>query len=173
MIRKILLLLSINTSIYSRLITSSIEKRSSEVIKKYHAFNLITEEEYYTQNPKSTNEIEIYEITENFIKSIFNNKIDYTKITPRYRETNKYLLNSEIIDKDFLKYKIFKIKTIDSIFKSSALIYTKQGFYKLELYIGKDSKEKLEIFNINPSYFKKNLNEISNEIIFYTKTNQN
>ncbi|ETZ18852.1 hypothetical protein BDCR2A_00825 [Borrelia duttonii CR2A] len=171
MIKKILLFLIINTSIHSRLITPSIEKRSSESIKKYSAFNLLIEEEYYIQHPKSTHEIQIYELTENFIKSILKNKIDDSKITPTYRETNKYLLQSEIIDKDFTKYKIFKIKTIDSIFKSSALIYTTKGFYKLELYIS-NNKDKLEIFNLNPSYFTKNPNEITNEMIFYNNNNK-
>ncbi|AHH03669.1 Hypothetical protein BHY_0718 [Borrelia nietonii YOR] len=169
MIRKIFMLLIINTSIYSRLITTSIEKRSSETNRQYSSFNLIIEEEYYTQYPKNTHEIQIYELTENFLKSILRNNIDYATITPTYKEANKYLLQSEIIDKDFLKYKIFKIKTIDSLFKSSALIYTKKGFYKLELHIGNNNKNKLEIFNLNMSYFTKNLNEISNELIFYKK----
>ncbi|AAX17172.1 hypothetical protein [Borrelia hermsii] len=170
MIKKIFLLLIINTSIYSRLITTSIEKRSSETTRQYSSFNLITEEAYYTQYPKNTHEIQIYELTENFIKSIFKDKIDYTAITPTYKEANQYLLQSEIIDKDFSKYKIFKIKTIDSIFKSSALIYTKKGFYKLELHMGNNNKNKLEIFNLNMSYFTKSPNEISNELIFYKNT---
>ncbi|BCR21268.1 hypothetical protein [Borrelia miyamotoi] len=167
MIKKIFLILIINTQIHSRLITTSIEKRSSETSKKYSAFNLIIEEEYYTKHPKNTYEIQIYKLTENFIKSIIKGKIDYTKITPTYREANKYLLQGEIIDNSFTNYKIFKIKTIDSIFKSSALIYTKKGFYKLELYIGNNNKNRLEIFNLNIPYFTKNLNEISNEMIFY------
>ncbi|AHH10866.1 hypothetical protein bcCo53_000673 [Borrelia coriaceae] len=167
MTKKIFLIFVITTSIYSRLITTSIEKRSAEATKKYSAFNLIIEEEYYTKYPKSTHEIEIYKLTENFIKSILKDKIDYSTITPAYKEANQYLIQSEIIDKDFSKYKIFKIKTIDSIFKSLALIYTKKGFYKLELYIGNNSKNKLEIFNLNMSYFTKNLNEISNSMLFY------
>ncbi|AHH12696.1 Hypothetical protein BHO_0048200 [Borrelia hermsii YBT] len=169
MIKKIFLLLIINTSIYSRLITTSIEKRSSETTRQYSSFNLITKEEYYTKYPKNTHEIQIYELTENFIKSILKDKIDYTSITPTYKEANRYLLQSEIIDKNFSKYKIFKIKTIDSIFKSSALIYTKKGLYKLELHIGNNNKNKLEIFNLNMSYFTKSPNEISNELIFYKK----
>ena len=167
MIKKTFLFLIINIQIHSRLITTSIEKRSSESSKKYSAFNLIIEEEYYTKYPKNTHEIQIYKLTENFIKSIIKDKIDYTNITPTYKEANRYLIQDEIIDNDFSKYKIFKIKTISSIFKSSALIYTKKGFYKLELYIGNNKKNKLEIFNLNMQYFTKNLNEISNEIIFY------
>ncbi|AHH08642.1 hypothetical protein baBA2_000667 [Borrelia anserina] len=167
MIKKIFLLLIINTSIHSKLITTSIKKRSSETTRQYSSFNLIIEEEYYTKHPKSTHEIQIYELTENFLKSILKDQIDYNKITPTYREANKYLIQSEILDKDFLKYKIFKIKTIDSIFKSSALIYTKRGFYKLELYISNNGKNEMDIFNINISYFTQNLSEISNEMIFY------
>ncbi|BDU62660.1 hypothetical protein BOFE_02000 [Candidatus Borrelia fainii] len=169
MIKKIFLLLIINTSIYSRLITTSIKKRSSEAMKKYSAFNLIIEEEYYTKHPKDTHEMQIYELTENFIKSILKDKINYKALTPTYKEANKYLLQSEIVDKDFSKYKIFKIKAINSIFKTSALIYTKKGFYKLELHIGNNNKNKLEIFNLNMSYFTKQLNEISNAMIFYKK----
>ncbi|AYE36523.1 hypothetical protein DB313_03520 [Borrelia turcica IST7] len=172
MIKKIFLLFLINTSLNSRLITTSIEKRASEETKKYSAFNLILEEEYYTKYPKSQNEIQIYELTENFIKSIIKGKVNYTTITPAYREINQYLLRSEIIDKSFLKYKIFKIKPMDTVFKSLALLYTKKGFYKVELYIGNNKKNKLEIFNLNTSYFIKNMDEIKNEMIFY-RTNLN
>ncbi|BCR22083.1 hypothetical protein [Borrelia sp. HM] len=167
MIQKVFFLIMISIQIHSRLITTSIEKRSSESPKRYSAFNLIIEEEYYTKYPKNTYEIQIYKLTENFIKSIIKGKIDYNNITPTYKEANKYLIQDEIIDNDFSKYKIFKIKTINSIFKSSALIYTKKGFYKLELYVGNNNKNKLEIFNLNMQYFTKNLKEISNEIIFY------
>ncbi|AWG43024.1 hypothetical protein CR532_03515 [Candidatus Borreliella tachyglossi] len=170
MIKIIFLILFFNIALHSRLITTSIETRTSEEIKKYSAFNLILEEEYYTKHPKIQNEIDIYELTEKFTKSIIKGKIDYTAMSPTYSEVNKYLLKGEIIDKSFLQYKIFKIKAMDKIFKSLALLYTKKGFYKLELYIGNNKKNKLEIFNLNISYFKKNPNEIKNEMIFY-KTN--
>ncbi|QMU99424.1 hypothetical protein F0310_03325 [Borrelia sp. A-FGy1] len=167
MIKKIFLLFIINTTLNSRLITTSIEKRVSEETKEYSAFNLILEEEYYTKQPKSQIEIQIYELTENFIKSIIKNKVNYTKINPSYREINKYLLRSEIIDKTFLKYKIFKIKPMDTVFRSIALLYTKKGFYKLELYIGNNKEKKLEIFNSNMTYFIKNIKEIKNRMVFY------
>ncbi|UGQ17448.1 hypothetical protein [Borrelia sp. RT1S] len=168
MIRKILLLLFVNTSIINaRLITTSIEMRASEEMKEYYTFNLILEEEYYTRYPKSQNEMQVYELTEIFTKSIIKNKVDYAAVTPTYREINKYLLKSEIIDRSFYKHKIFKVKPIDTVFKSTALLYTKKGFYKLELYIGNNKKNVPEIFNLNITYFTKAMSEIKNEMIFY------
>ncbi|WKC58211.1 hypothetical protein [Borrelia sp. P9F1] len=169
MIRKMLLLLFLNTSIINaRLITTSIEMRASEETKEYFTFNLILEEEYYTKYPKSQNEMQAYEITEIFAKSIMTNKVNYNAIAPSHREINKYLLKSETIDKSFYKHKIFKIKPIDNtVFKSTALLYTKKGFYKLELYIGNNKKNKPEILNLNITHFTKPMNEIKNEMIFY------
>ncbi|UER67821.1 hypothetical protein LKV13_03430 [Borrelia sp. BU AG58] len=168
MIRRIFLLLLANIQIINaRLITTSIEMRSSERMREYSAFNLISEEEYYLKYPKDQNEVQAYELTESFVKSIMENRINYAKLTPTHREINKYLLKSEIVDKSFSKYKIFKIKPIDTAFKSTALLYTKRGFYKTELYIGNNKEDKLEIFNLNITYSTKAMGEIKNDMIFY------
>ncbi|WKC78205.1 hypothetical protein QIA31_03905 [Borreliella turdi] len=152
----------------ARLLNISIEKKVKEEIKKYSSFNLILEKEYYTDFPTSEIEKNIYKLTENFVKSIILNKPDYNLLNSNYKEANKYLIQSELIDNKFLKYKIFKIKNINGIFKSYSLIYTKKGFYKLELYIEKNT-EPIKIFNLNITYFLKNLDKISNEMIFSLK----
>ncbi|WP_324280775.1 hypothetical protein PT144_03405 [Borreliella garinii] len=149
----------------ARLLNISIEKRASEEIKKYSSFNLILEKEYYTNFPTSEIEKNIYKLTEHFVKSIMLNKTDYSLLNSNYKEVNKYLIQSELIDNKFLKYKIFKIKNITGIFKSYSLIYTKTGFYKLELYI-ENNVEPVKIFNLNITYFLKNSDKISNEMIF-------
>ncbi|WPM05667.1 hypothetical protein QIA41_00875 [Borreliella sinica] len=163
-----ILLTLLNLPINARLLDISIETRVNEEIKKYSSFNLILEKEYYTNFPTSEIEKNIYELTEHFVKSIILNKTDYNLLNSNYKEVNKYLIQSELIDKKFLKYKIFKIKNINGIFKSYSLIYTKEGFYKLELYI-ENNTEPIKIFNLNITYFLKNSDEISNEMIFSTK----
>ncbi|WKC80040.1 hypothetical protein [Borreliella tanukii] len=163
-----MLLTLLNLSLNARLLNISIEKRANEEIKKYSSFNLILEKEYYTSLPTSEIEKNIYKLTEHFVKSIMLNKIDYSSLNLNYKEANKYLIQSELIDNKFLKYKIFKIKNINGTFKSYSLIYTKKGFYKLELYI-ENNTESLEIFNLNITYFSKNSDKISNEMIFSPK----
>ncbi|WP_151060328.1 hypothetical protein [Borreliella turdi] len=163
-----MLLILLDFPLNARLLNISIEKRVKEEIKKYSSFNLILEKEYYTDFPTSEIEKNIYKLTENFVKSIILNKPDYNLLNSNYKEANKYLIQSELIDNKFLKYKIFKIKNINGIFKSYSLIYTKKGFYKLELYIEKNT-EPIKIFNLNITYFLKNLDKISNEMIFSLK----
>ncbi|WNY66097.1 hypothetical protein QIA45_03385 [Borreliella andersonii] len=162
------LLILLDFSLNARLLDISIEKRANEEIKKYSSYNLILEKEYYTNFPTSEIEKNIYNLTEHFVKSMMLNKTNYGLLNLSYREANKYLIQSELIDKKFLKYKIFKIKNINGIFKSYSLIYTKKGFYKLELYI-ENNTEPLKIFNLNITYFSKNLNKISNEMIFFPR----
>ncbi len=96
------------------------------------------------------------------------NKTDYSLLNLNYKEANKYLIQSELIDTKFLKYKIFKIKNINGNLKSYSLIYTKKGFYKLELYI-ENNTEPIKILNLNITYFLKNSDKISNEMIFFPK----
>lgn len=160
-----ILLILLYLPLNARLLNISIEKRASEEIKKYSSFNLILEKEYYTNFPTSEIEKNIYKLTEHFVKSIMLNKTDYSLLNSNYKEVNKYLIQSELIDNKFLKYKIFKIKNINGIFKSYSLIYTKMGFYKLELYI-ENNVEPIKIFNLNITYFLKNSDKISNEMIF-------
>ncbi|WP_029362174.1 hypothetical protein [Borreliella garinii] len=160
-----ILLILLYLPLNARLLNISIEKRASEEIKKYSSFNLILEKEYYTNFPTSEIEKNIYKLTEHFVKSIMLNKTDYSLLNSNYKEINKYLIQSELIDNKFLKYKIFKIKNINGIFKSYSLIYTKTGFYKLELYI-ENNVEPIKIFNLNITYFLKNSDKISNEMIF-------
>nr|WP_267917845.1 hypothetical protein [Borreliella garinii] len=155
-----ILLILLYLPLNARLLNISIEKRASEEIKKYSSFNLILEKEYYTNFPTSEIEKNIYKLTEHFVKSIMLNKTDYSLLNSNYKEVNKYLIQSELIDNKFLKYKIFKIKNINGIFKS-----TKTGFYKLELYI-ENNVEPIKIFNLNITYFLKNSDKISNEMIF-------
>ncbi|WKC79124.1 hypothetical protein QIA30_03945 [Borreliella turdi] len=163
-----MLLILLYFPLNARLLNISIDKKAKEEIKKYSSFNLILEKEYYTDFPTSEIEKNIYKLTENFVKSIILNKPDYNLLNSNYKEANKYLIQSELIDNKFLKYKIFKIKNINGIFKSYSLIYTKKGFYKLELYIEKNT-EPIKIFNLNITYFLKNLDKISNEMIFSLK----
>nr|WP_267915608.1 hypothetical protein [Borreliella garinii] len=160
-----ILLILLYLPLNARLLNISIEKRASEEIKKYSSFNLILEKEYYTNFPTSEIEKNIYKLTEHFVKSIMLNKTDYSLLNSNYKEVNKYLIQSELIDNKFLKYKIFKIKNINGISKSYSLIYTKTGFYKLELYI-ENNAEPIKIFNLNITYFLKNSDKISNEMIF-------
>lgn len=164
----LVLLTLLDFSLNARLLDISIEKRANEEIKKYSSYNLILEKEYYTNFPTSEIEKNIYNLTEHFVKSIMLNKANYGLLNLNYREANKYLIQSELIDKKFLKYKIFKIKNINGIFKSYSLIYTKKGFYKLELYI-ENNTEPLKIFNLNITYFLKSVNKISNEMIFFPR----
>lgn len=160
-----ILLILLYFPLNARLLNISIEKRASEEIKKYSSFNLILEKEYYTNFPTSEIEKNIYKLTEHFVKSIMLNKTDYSLLNSNYKEVNKYLIQSELIDNKFLKYKIFKIKNINGIFKSYSLIYTQKRFYKLELYI-ENNVEPIKIFNLNITYFLKNSDKISNEMIF-------
>lgn len=162
------LLTLLNLSLNARLLNISIERRANEEIKKYSSFNLILEKEYYTGLPTSEIEKNIYKLTEHFVKSIMLNKINYGLLHSNYKEVNKYLIQSELIDNKFLKYKVFKIKNINGIFKSYSLIYTKKGFYKLELYI-ENNTEPLKILNLNITYFLKTSDKISNEMIFSPK----
>ncbi|MBB6042658.1 hypothetical protein QIA34_03950 [Borreliella yangtzensis] len=162
------LLTLLNLSLNARLLNISIERRANEEIKKYSSFNLILEKEYYTDFPTSEIEKNIYKLTEHFVKSIMLNKINYGLLNSNYKEVNKYLIQSELIDNKFLKYKVFKIKNINGIFKSYSLIYTKKGFYKLELYI-ENNTEPLKILNLNITYFLKTSDKISNEMIFSPK----
>ncbi|WKC75461.1 hypothetical protein QIA36_03945 [Borreliella yangtzensis] len=162
------LLTLLNLSLNARLLNISIERRVNEEIKTYSSFNLILEKEYYTGLPTSEIEKNIYKLTEHFVKSIMLNKINYGLLNSNYKEVNKYLIQSELIDNKFLKYKVFKIKNINGIFKSYSLIYTKKGFYKLELYI-ENNTEPLKILNLNITYFLKTSDKISNEMIFSPK----
>ncbi|WKC85565.1 hypothetical protein [Borreliella lusitaniae] len=164
----VMLFTLLNFPINARLLNISIESRANEKIKEYSSFNLILEKEYYTNFPKSEIEKNIYNLTEHFVKSIMQNKTDYSLLNSSYKEVNKYLMQSEVIDNKFLKYKIFKIKNINGTFKSYSLIYTKKGFYKLELYI-ENNTEPIKIFNLNITYFLNNSNKISNEMIFFPK----
>ncbi|QFI14771.1 hypothetical protein QIA37_03965 [Borrelia sp. CA_690] len=164
------LLTLLDFQLNARLLNISIEKRAKEEIKKYSSFNLILEKEYYTGFPTIEIEKNIYQLTEHFVKSIILNKIDYSLLNSNYKEVNKYLIQSELIDKKFLKYKIFKVQNINGIFKSYSLIYTKKGFYKLELYI-ENNAEHLKIFNLNINYFLKTSDKISNEMIFSPQNN--
>ncbi|AJA90462.1 hypothetical protein OY14_03370 [Borreliella chilensis] len=158
----------LNFSLNARLLDISIEKRASIEIRQHSSFNLILKKEYYTNLPTSEIEKNIYKLTQHFIKSILINRIDYSLINSNYREANKYLIQSELIDKKFSKYKTFKIKNINGAFKSYSLIYTKKGFYKLELYI-ENNTEPIKIFNLNITYFLNNPDKISNEMIFFQK----
>ncbi len=106
-IQIIAMLLILYFPLNARLLNISIEKRVNEEIKKYSSFNLILEKEYYTNFPTSEIEKNIYQLTEHFVKSIMLNKTDYSLLNSNYREVNKYLIQSELIDNKFLKYKIF------------------------------------------------------------------
>ncbi|WKC88316.1 hypothetical protein [Borreliella japonica] len=163
-----ILFILLNFPLNARLLDITIEKRATEEIKKYSSYNLILEKEYYTDFPTSEIEKNIYKLTEHFVKSIILNKTDYGLLNPNYKEANKYLIQSELIDNKFFKYKIFKIKNINGIFKSYSLIYTEKGFYKLELYI-ENNTEPIKIFNLNITYFLNNSDEISNKMIFSPK----
>ncbi|QUG72817.1 hypothetical protein FOV35_00890 [Borreliella afzelii] len=158
----------LNFPLNARLLDLSIEKKVNEEIKQYSSFNLILEKEYYTNFPTSEIEKNIYKLTEHFVKSIMINKTDYSLLNLNYKEANKYLIQSELIDTKFLKYKIFKIKNINGNLKSYSLIYAKKGFYKLELYI-ENNTEPIKILNLNITYFLKNSDKISNEMIFFPK----
>ncbi len=109
-IQIIAMLLILYFPLNARLLNISIEKRVNEEIKKYSSFNLILEKEYYTNFPTSEIEKNIYQLTEHFVKSIMLNKTDYSLLNSNYREVNKYLIQSELIDNKFLKYKILKLK---------------------------------------------------------------
>lgn len=103
-------------------------KKSRWRNKKYSSYNLILEKRILYQFSNKRNRKNIYKLTEHFVKSIMLNKTNYSLLNSNYKEANKYLIQSELIDKKFLKYKIFKIKNINGIFKSHSLIYTKKDF---------------------------------------------
>nr|WP_267585841.1 hypothetical protein [Borreliella afzelii] len=147
----------LNFPLNARLLDLSIEKKVNEEIKQYSSFNLILEKEYYTNFPTSEIEKNIYKLTEHFVKSIMINKTDYSLLNLNYKEANKYLIQSELIDTKL---------NINGNLKSYSLIYTKKGFYKLELYI-ENNTEPIKILNLNITYFLKNSDKISNEMIFF------